>query len=86
MKRSRRVLTPLDISTIGYWLTGSGRQKCSADSADGIWHYRREESTGTPWLAEHVPSGTIPVREGTLDDAREATALISARQKEASDV
>jgi len=75
---ARAVLTAVDI-TERYRSFRTGRPEAwAAVSRDGIWHYRREESPGTPWLVEHLPTGEIALMSGTLRAARIATADGSA--------
>jgi hypothetical protein len=73
----RRILTPVTI-TERYRSTRTGKLEIwAAKSDDGLWFYKREESAGTPWVVEHIPTGGW-LYSGTLSAGRAATADGSA--------
>ncbi len=73
-RKPRRTLTPVDV-THRYRSFRTGRlENWGAMSADGVWHYRRLEMTGTPWSVEHMPTGIEGNWYGSLPAARAATA------------
>lgn len=60
----------------------NGRRQCwGVTSADGRWHYRRTEETGTPWVIEPLAGQPRPEcwMVGALDKARRVTAEADAR-------
>lgn len=76
--KTRRVLTPVDV-TSRYPSFRTGRmENWSAVSRDGVWKYSRVEISGTPWAVIHVPTGIEADWYGTLTAARAATADGSA--------
>jgi len=76
---TRRTLTPVNI-TEKYPSFRTGRLEIwAAESRDGIWSFKRDESPGTPWIAEHLPTGGT-AWYGTLTAARAATAGGDARR------
>lgn len=56
-RRPQQRLCPVKITE--YRLVHGRRQRWAAESADGVWSFHREESSGTPWWLEHVPSGVL---------------------------
>ena len=72
--KTRRVLTPVTVTSRYPSFNGGRVENWSAASADGTWKYERVEDTGTLWQVEHVPSGTIGDWYGSLPKARAATA------------
>lgn len=76
--KTRRELTPADV-TKRFPSFRTGRLEAwQAESRDGVWRYGRLEITGTPWMTVHLPTGTEGDWYGTLTAAREATANGSA--------
>jgi hypothetical protein len=71
---ARRRLTPVNITERAPSFRTGRRETWAAESRDGLWFYKREEDTGTPWIAEHVPTGALSWY-GTLTAARHATAM-----------
>lgn len=72
--RTRRTLTPVDITARFPSFNGGRLETWSAVSRDGAWKYERIEDAGTPWAVVHVPTGIGADWYGTLTAAREATA------------
>jgi hypothetical protein len=57
----------------------SGRLEAwEAASDDGQWVYVREDTPGTPWAVEHVPSARVVATVGSLRKARKLTASMDA--------
>jgi len=78
MPKTRRTLTPVDV-TRRYPAFRSGRvENWEAKSRDGQWAYHRLEISGTPWAVIHLPTGLEADWYGTLTAARAATADGSA--------
>lgn len=74
-----RPMTP--IANRRYAPYGSGRQRQidSAQSADGLWSYERDDSPRTPWVITYLgpdqPAGDrLTYETGTLTAARRLTA------------
>lgn len=76
--KTRRILTPADVTKRFRPFSGGRPQAWQAASRDGIWRYDRLEISGTPWLIVHLPTETEGPWYGTLTAAREATADGSA--------
>jgi hypothetical protein len=73
MNRPRRTLTPVTITERYPSFRTRKLETWAAKSDDGLWFYKREESPGTPWIVEHVPTGDWFLA-GTLSEGRAATA------------
>ena len=60
----------------------TGRMECwGAETADGIWDFQREESSGTPWLMYHKPSvadGSYPLPVSHCGTLRECRAFVAS--------
>ena len=76
--KTRRVLTPADVTARFPSFNGRRLEAWEAKSRDGIWLFSRLEISGTPWEIRHLPTGTEGPWYGTLAAAREATADGSA--------
>lgn len=76
--KTRRELTPADVTARFPSFSGRRVEAWAAESRDGIWKYERIEDAGTPWAVLHVPTGTEGPYYGTLTAAREGTANGSA--------
>jgi hypothetical protein len=76
--RTRRDLTPVDITEKHPAIRTGKVQAWAAESDDGTWAYRRLELPGTPWEVEHLPTGTDCGWFSSLPKARAATADGSA--------
>ena len=72
--RTRRTLTPVTVTRRCRTFRSGRLENWEAVSDDGIWAYHRLEISGTPWAAEHIPSGIEADWYSTLPDARAATA------------
>ena len=57
-RRPRRELTPADVTKRFRPFNGGRPQAWQAASRDGIWRYDRLETSGTPWVAVHLPTET----------------------------
>lgn len=55
--------------------SGTRLETWYAESADNVWSYERLEIPGTPWVTFHNPTNVECGYHGSLDAAREATAL-----------
>ena len=71
--RRKLALTPVNITERARSFRTGRLEMWAAESRDGRWFYKREESTGTPWIAEDRETGELHWF-GTLRAARYATA------------
>lgn len=76
--KTRRILTPADVTRSFPAFRSGRREAWEAKSRDGVWAYQRLEISGTPWEVRHLPSRTAGDWYGTLTAARAATADGSA--------